>query len=319
MYWLYNILLVMYWASLIPVLLYRLIKEEGFYQRIKQSIGYLPEELKNKISDRHAIWVHAASVGEIVATSPIVRELRREHPEEVIVVSVVTATGYRMAKQIIEGADGVLFFPLDLPYFTNRILKIIRPKVILLIETEIWPNFLRIAAQEDIPVMMMNGRISRRSAVRYHLIHFFTKRILSSIRIFCMQSRIDLERIIHIGADPHKVIITGNTKYDQTYGIVTDAEKKEFFHELGFAEGTYPIIIAGSTHKGENGPVYEAFVKARDKFPGARLIIAPRHIYQADFVRDEGRHHNVIMVKRSDMQAGLPVPDKADFTSSIAS
>ena len=235
MYWLYNILLLIYWATLIPMLIYRLIREEGFYQRIKQSIGFLPEELKDKISNRHAIWVHAASVGEIVAASPIVREMRKTHPDEVIIVSVVTATGFRMAHQIIKGADGILYFPLDLPYLTNRILTIVNPQAIVLVETEIWPNFLRIAADKHIPVMMMNGRISQRSAVRYRMITFFTRRVLSTIRMFCMQSRIDAQYIIDIGADPNKVIVTGNTKYDQTYGIVTEEEKKRFLHELGFA------------------------------------------------------------------------------------
>ena len=300
MYWLYNILLLIYWATLIPMLIYRLIHEEGFYQRIKQSIGFLPEELKEKISNRHAIWVHAASVGEIVAASPIVREMRKNHPDEVIIVSVVTATGFRMAHQIIKGADGILYFPLDLPYFTNRILTIVNPQAIVLVETEIWPNFLRIAADKHIPVMMMNGRISQRSAVRYRLITFFTRRVLSTIRMFCMQSYIDAQYIIDIGADPNKVIVTGNTKYDQTYGIVTEEEKKRFLHELGFDEGS-PIMIAGSTHRGENSPVYKAFVKIRDHFPEAKLIIAPRYIYQADLIVDEGIKHGVTMVKRSDM------------------
>ncbi|WP_301859851.1 3-deoxy-D-manno-octulosonic acid transferase [uncultured Megasphaera sp.] len=312
MYWLYNMLLLFYWAILIPQLIYRLIREEGFYQRIKQSIGFLPDDLKEKIANRHAIWVHAASVGEIVAASPIVREMRKTHPNEVIIVSVVTATGFRMAHQIIKGADGILYFPLDLPYLTNRILNIVKPRVIVLVETEIWPNFLRIAAQKQIPVMMMNGRISQRSSNRYRQITFFTKHVLSTIRVFCMQSRIDAQYIIDIGADPNKVIVTGNTKYDQTYGIVTDEEKKRFLHELGFDEKTYPIMIAGSTHKGENGAVYKAFVKIRSHFPGAKLIIAPRYIHQADLVRDEGRKYEVTMVKRSDMQAGKPVPPSYD-------
>ena len=125
--------------------------------------------------------------------------------------------------------------------------------------------------------MMMNGRISQRSAVRYRLITFFTRRVLSTIRMFCMQSYIDAQYIIDIGADPNKVIVTGNTKYDQTYGIVTEEEKKRFLHELGFDEGS-PIMIAGSTHRGENSPVYKAFVKIRDHFPEAKLIIAPRYI-----------------------------------------
>lgn len=312
MYWLYNVLLLVYWATLIPMLIYRLIREEGFYQRIKQSIGFLPDDLKEKISNRHAIWVHAASVGEIVAASPIVREMRKTHPNEVIIVSVVTATGFRMAHQIIKGADGILYFPLDLPYLTDRILTIVKPRAIVLVETEIWPNFLRIAARKNIPVMMMNGRISRRSSSRYRMITFFTRRVLSTIYVFCMQSRIDAQYIIDIGADPNKVIVTGNTKYDQTYGIVTDEEKKRYLKELGFDENTYPIMIAGSTHKGENVSVYKAFCNIRNHFPGAKLIIAPRYIHQADLIYDEGVKHGVTMVKRSDMVAGKQIDGPYD-------
>lgn len=312
MYWLYNVLLLVYWATLIPMLIYRLIREEGFYQRIKQSIGFLPDDLKEKISNRHAIWVHAASVGEIVAASPIVREMRKTHPNEVIIVSVVTATGFRMAHQIIKGADGILYFPLDLPYLTDRILTIVKPRAIVLVETEIWPNFLRIAARKNIPVMMMNGRISRRSSSRYRMITFFTRRVLSTIYVFCMQSRIDAQYIIDIGADPNKVIVTGNTKYDQTYGIVTDEEKKRYLKELGFDENTYPIMIAGSTHKGENVSVYKAFCNIRNHFPGAKLIIAPRYIHQADLIYDEGVKHGVTMVKRSDMVAGKQIAGSYD-------
>lgn len=312
MYWLYNVLLLVYWATLIPMLIYRLIREEGFYQRIKQSIGFLPDDLKEKISNRHAIWVHAASVGEIVAASPIVREMRKTHPNEIIIVSVVTATGFRMAHQIIKGADGILYFPLDLPYLTDRILTIVKPRAIVLVETEIWPNFLRIAARKNIPVMMMNGRISRRSSSRYRMITFFTRRVLSTIYVFCMQSRIDAQYIIDIGADPNKVIVTGNTKYDQTYGIVTDEEKKRYLKELGFDENTYPIMIAGSTHKGENVSVYKAFCNIRNHFPGAKLIIAPRYIHQADLIYDEGVKHGVTMVKRSDMVAGKQIAGSYD-------
>lgn len=312
MYWLYNVLLLVYWATLIPMLIYRLIREEGFYQRIKQSIGFLPDDLKEKISNRHAIWVHAASVGEIVAASPIVREMRKTHPNEVIIVSVVTATGFRMAHQIIKGADGILYFPLDLPYLTDRILTIVKPRAIVLVETEIWPNFLRIAARKNIPVMMMNGRISRRSSSRYRMITFFTRRVLSTIYVFCMQSRIDAQYIIDIGADPNKVIVTGNTKYDQTYGIVTDEEKTRYLKELGFDENTYPIMIAGSTHKGENVSVYKAFCNIRNHFPGAKLIIAPRYIHQADLIYDEGVKHGVTMVKRSDMVAGKQIAGPYD-------
>lgn len=159
MYWIYNVLLIFYWIGLIPVILYRLAFEDGFYERIKQSAGYMPASLLKKIEGRRAIWIHAASVGEIVATSPLVKEVKKEFPEAVVVVSVVTATGHAMAHRIIPEAEGIIFFPLDLPYLTRKILHIIKPITILLVETEIWPNFLRIAESENIPVMMVNGHI----------------------------------------------------------------------------------------------------------------------------------------------------------------
>lgn len=182
LYWFYNICLVAYWILQIPLLIYRLVFEEGFYDRLKQSAGIMPTPTLLQIADHNAIWVHAASVGEVVAASPIVRELKKKYPDEMVVVSVVTATGHRMAQRIIPEADGHIFFPFDLPVITERIVNIVNPKAIILIETELWPNFLRLAWRKKIPVMMMNGRISGRSMRRYSLIKRFTTRMLLQIR-----------------------------------------------------------------------------------------------------------------------------------------
>ena len=234
MYWFYNICLVAYWILQIPLLIYRLVFEEGFYDRLKQSAGIMPTPTLLQIADHNAIWVHAASVGEVVAASPIVRELKKKYPQEMVVVSVVTATGHRMAQRIIPEADGHIFFPFDLPVITERIVNIVNPKAIILIETELWPNFLRLAWRKKIPVMMMNGRISGRSMRRYSLIKRFTTRMLLQIRKFCMQSKIDRERIISMGAIPKRVVITGNTKYDQTYAEVSEEERAKLRREFRF-------------------------------------------------------------------------------------
>ncbi|MDU6785782.1 MAG: glycosyltransferase N-terminal domain-containing protein, partial [Veillonella sp.] len=226
MYWIYNVLLIFYWIGLIPVILYRLAFEDGFYERIKQSAGYMPASLLKKIEGRRAIWIHAASVGEIVATSPLVKEVKKEFPEAVVVVSVVTATGHAMAHRIIPEAEGIIFFPLDLPYLTRKILHIIKPITILLVETEIWPNFLRIAESENIPVMMVNGRISDRSMKRYKYISAFTREMLRSIERFCMQSKFDAAYIESLGAHTPDITVTGNMKYDQTYATVSYEEKQ---------------------------------------------------------------------------------------------
>lgn len=234
MYWIYNVLLIFYWIGLIPVILYRLTFEEGFYERIKQSAGYMPDSLMKKIEGRRAIWVHAASVGEIVATSPLVKEIKHEFPDAVVVVSVVTATGHAMAERIIPEAEGIIFFPLDLPVLTRRILQSIKPISILLVETEIWPNFLRIAEELKIPVMMVNGRISDRSMKRYRYIKSFTHEMLSSIARFCMQSKFDADYIEQLGAKEENVTVTGNMKYDQTYATVTVEEKTRTLRRIWF-------------------------------------------------------------------------------------
>ena len=303
MYWFYNICLVAYWILQVPVLIYRLIFEEGFYDRLKQSAGIMPTPTLEQIAYHNAIWIHAASVGEVVAASPIVRELKNRYPQEMVVVSVVTATGHRMAQKIIPEADGHIFFPFDLPVITERIVDIVNPKAIILIETELWPNFLRLAWHKKIPVMMMNGRISDRSMKRYSLIKRFTSRMLLQISAFCMQSAIDAEHIISMGALPERVTITGNTKYDETYVEVTEAEKQQMRQEFR-VDGMSPVIIAGSTHRGEEEIVIRVFRKVLDTYPDARLLLAVREITRAPTVLSLVKNAGFTAVRRSQMKTG---------------
>ena len=300
MYWFYNICLVAYWILQVPVLIYRLIFEEGFYDRLKQSAGIMPTPTLEQIAYHNAIWIHAASVGEVVAASPIVRALKKRYPKEMVVVSVVTATGHKMAQKIMPEADGHIFFPFDLPVITERIVNIVNPKAIILIETELWPNFLRLAWRKKIPVMMMNGRISDRSMKRYSLIKRFTSRMLLQILRFCMQSGIDAEHIISMGALPERVTITGNTKYDEIYAEVSKKEKEDLRKEFRF-EGKGPIIVAGSTHSGEEEIVLRVFGKVLDKYPDARLLLAVREITRAASVNYLVKHTGYTVLRRSKM------------------
>ena len=300
MYWFYNVCLVAYWFFQVPVLLYRLIFEDGFYDRLKQSAGIMPTPTLEQIAYHNAIWIHAASVGEVVAASPIVRELKKRYLKEMVVVSVVTATGHRMAQRIMPEADGHIFFPFDLPVITERIVNIVNPKAIILIETELWPNFLRLAWRKNIPVMMMNGRISDRSMKRYSLIRRFTSRMLLQIKKFCMQSGIDAEHIISMGALSDRVTITGNTKYDETYVEVSEEEKQQLRHEFHF-DGKGPVIVAGSTHNGEEEIILRIFGKILKEYPDARLLLAVREITRAPSVRFLVKHFGYSVLRRSKM------------------
>ena len=159
----YNIAAIIIVILIIPVFMIRSVREKGFVERIKQSLGFFPDHALDKVAKKHCIWVHAASVGEIVATSPLIKEFRKEFPQSPILVSVVTTSGYEMANRIIKDADAIIYFPLDLPFLAGHVLRRIHPRVFLPVETELWPNFLKTARKLHIPVMMVNGRISDRS------------------------------------------------------------------------------------------------------------------------------------------------------------
>lgn len=275
MYYLYNVLGLLLVIVALPVFMVRLVRENGFGERLRQSFGFLPAEEIDKVAQRDCIWVHAASVGEIVAASPIVKEFRREFPVQPILVSVVTSSGYEMARRIVKDADAIIYFPLDLPWISRSVVKKIQPKVFVPVETELWPNFLKNMRREGIPVMMANGRISDKSVTRYHYLRNVLKDMMGTVTRFCMQSAVDAEYIIRLGADPDRVIVTGNTKYDQTYTAVSPEEREKLYMEMGIS-GNQPIIVAGSTHKGEEEPLLAAFTAIQAEFPAARLIIAPR-------------------------------------------
>ena len=279
----YNLAAVILVLAAIPVFVFRLFREKGFAQRLKQSFGFLPEEDLLPVAGKDCVWLHAASVGEIVAASPIVKEFRKKFPQVPVLVSVVTANGYDMAKRIMKEADSIIFFPLDLPLLSGRVIRQVRPQLFLLVETELWPNFLHNAKKFNIPVMMVNGRISDKSVERYRYLGGILKNMLDTVGTFCMQSAIDAQYIIRLGADPRRVVVTGNTKFDQTYTDITPEEREELLGQL-VVKGAYPVIVAGSTHRGEEELLFDAFKQVREHFPQARLIVAPRDTLRAEEV-----------------------------------
>ena len=298
MRFLYNVLTIVLVLAAIPVFCLRLIREEGFGERLRQSLGFLPREALSPIANKSCIWLHAASVGEIVATSPIVKEIRRELPGIPILVSVVTANGYAMAKRIIPEADSVIFFPLDISWLSRRVVAKIRPRVFLPVETELWPNFLYAIQEFGIPVMMVNGRISDKSVNSYRHLHGVLQDMMMIVNRFCMQSMIDAQYIISLGATPRRVFVTGNTKFDQTYTDVTASEKEVLIRQLGF-EGKWPILVAGSTHAGEEELLYNAFNHVKETFPQAGLLLAPRDILRAAKVTDLAVQFDLRAVRRN--------------------
>ncbi len=303
---LYNIAAIIVVVLIIPVFMVRAVRERGFVERIKQSLGFFPEHALEKVEKQDAIWVHAASVGEIVATSPLIKEFRREFPDSPILVSVVTTSGYEMANRIIKDADAIIYFPLDLPWLAAHVFRRIAPRVFLPVETELWPNFLKAARGSHVPVMMVNGRISDKSVKRYKHMHSILRDMIGTVKKFAMQSPIDAEYIKRLGAPPHLVTVTGNTKFDQTYTDVSPEEKQQIIAEMDLADND-GILLAGSTHRGEEDYVLQAFRAVREKHPRARLVIAPRELLRVVEVTHICKRAGYSVALRTELQEkGVP-------------
>lgn len=298
---LYNVAAVLVVILMIPAFCLRAIREKGFVNRIKQQLGFLPKHALDKVARKNCIWVHAASVGEIVAASPLIKEFRREFPNTPILVSVFTNSGYEMANRIIKDADSIIHFPFDLPWLSAHLLYKVRPRVFMPVETELWPNFLRAAKKLDIPVMMVNGRISEKSVSRYRYLHSIWYDMLDTIKYFAMQSSVDAENILRLGASKDLVTVTGNTKFDQTYTNVSPEEKHLLIKELGL-EDNDGIFLAGSTHKGEEEQVLAAFGEIRKTHPKARLVIAPRAVLRTGTIQDMCQQRGFTSATRTQLQ-----------------
>lgn len=222
------------------------------------------------------IWIQAVSVGEVALCRTLVPLVQARFPGSEIVLSTVTKAGYDLAQQAFADTAIVIYFPLDFSFVVGRVVGRIRPRLYIMVETEIWPNCLTVLRRRGVPTVMVNGRISDRSIGRYRLVKPFMRRILAVIDAFCMQSAVDAERIISLGAPPERVTVTGNMKFD-----LAVPDRTQDLPAMGRRLALAPedrLIIAGSTHEGEEAIIMRAFRTLTKTFPGLRLMIAPRHI-----------------------------------------
>lgn len=302
MYYIYNFLAIILFVFLIlPYFTWRYVKEKGFPRRFRQSLGGFRDDEIAAVAHKNCIWIHGASVGEIVATSPLVKEIRKEMPDAKILVSAVTTGGYNMAHQIIPEADAIIYFPVDLPFVSESFVKRIMPRIFMPVETELWPNFLRAIKLRKIPVMMVNGRISDKSVKTYRYLFNILSDMMGSVTRFCMQSTIDAAYIEHLGAEKRRIFVTGNTKFDQTYAEVTPEDLANYKEEMGL-EDDYPVIVAGSTHPTEEDALFKAFMKIRKEFPKSRLIIAPRKPGRVNEIVSLAKNYGLEVGLRSELK-----------------
>jgi 3-deoxy-D-manno-octulosonic-acid transferase len=233
-----------------------------------------------------SIWIHAVSVGEVLAARALLPALRERYPHLRLVLSTTTATGQQVAAAQARPVDALFYFPLDLPWSVGRTLDALAPRLFLTIETEIWPNVLRACRARGIATALVNGRISSRSFPRYRLIRGVMRRVLGDVDWFGMQGDESARRIVALGADPGRVTVTGNLKFDavDSAAAVPDLEGRDAVLRHFRLPPERPVIVAASTLRGEDVPVLEAFERARVRHPGTLLVIAPRHPARFDEV-----------------------------------
>lgn len=287
MYLLYNFLLISTLILTSPFLIYKVITKEKHRKGLKQKLGML----QIGFAEGKRIHIHAVSVGEVQAITPFVKELKKRHPEVEIIFSTVTPTGNELARKRLPEADHIIYFPFDLPWIVHKVVNMIRPHIYISVETEIWPNFLRRIKLSGAKSIVINGRISPHTFKGYSLIRPFMKRVLANVDLFCMQSDEDARRIISIGAPDKAVTVTGNMKYDQKFIEISKDEMQRKMDFFGISSNDR-LIIAGSTHRGEDEIIIDSFKECLNSNKMIRLIIVPRHPERAGeiekLVKDKG-------------------------------
>ena len=277
---LYNSLLLPAAPIILCILLAKKRCRRGLLHRL--GIGLRPV-LEPTGERRPLIWVHAVSLGEVVAVTPLVKDLHRRHPDHRLIVSTVTETGREAVEQRLAGIAEHRYAPLDFPWSVTRALECWQPKLYLFVETELWPNLLWSLQRQGVPAMLVNGRLSSRSFARQHVkgLLSFYRSVLRTLTLCLMQSDRDAERIVALGADPARVQRTGNIKFDQPM----PATPVEVLYRANLGVGERDtLLLAGSTHAGEEEMIVAAYRQIAVKHPSAVLMLAPRHIERVEAV-----------------------------------
>lgn len=275
-------------------------------------MGKVPVRL-GSLEGARVIWIHAVSLGEVLAVAGLVSELRRRFPEHRVLISTTTDTGQDQARKRF-GEENVFYFPMDFASAIRPYLEALRPELVVLAETEFWPNFLRLVDESGARLAVVNARISDRSLPRYKRFQWALRRMLAHVHLFLAQTHQDRERLESIGADPQRIQITGNLKFDvplPSASPIVESLRRSFS-----TEGTGPILVCGSTVEDEEAPLLKAFENIVVGHPRTVMILAPRHPERFDSVGRLIEQMGIASYRRS-AWAGEPLSGKVLLVDTI--
>jgi 3-deoxy-D-manno-octulosonic-acid transferase len=280
---------------------YQAIRYKKYIGSLGQRLGFLP--IAFNFDGEESIWIHAVSVGEALTARALAADLKARYPRLRLFLSTTTIAGQQVARRNVSNVDAVFYLPFDWTFIVRRTLNLVRPRIFIMMETEIWPNLLRACRKRGVKTVLINGRISSRSYPRYRLIRPFFRRVLSDVDRFCMQSEESARRLVDLGADQARVSVTGSLKFDslELPGATAHGKPRERvlrFFRLG---PNRTVVVAGSTLRGEEAAVLRAFKRIKSTMPSALAVLAPRQPERFSEVERLALDAGFATVRRTDL------------------
>src|SRR5438067_4439913 len=301
MYLAYSLLTLVVFVVLSPYFLYQAVRYKKYIGGLRERLGFLP--ITFNVDGDPSICIHAVSVGEVLASRALASDLKARYPRLRLFLSTTTIGGQQVARRSLSNVDAVFYFPFDWTFIVRRTLRLVRPRVFVMVETEVCPNLLRECRAQGVRTVMINGRISQRSYPRYRLVRRFFRRVLADVDRFCMQSEESARRIVELGADPSRVTVTGSLKFDAlelppTPGHGRPRDRVLRFFRLSPARA---VIVAGSTMRGEEAAVLRASARIKATMPSALVVLAPRQPERFAEAERIAREAGFVATRRSDL------------------
>lgn len=314
MYFFYSVLMAIVMVLLAPYFALQGLRRGKYLVSFRQRMGHLPQTLSHNNSGPPSIWVHAVSVGEVLAAKPLIDGLKQRFPDRHIFLSTTTATGQHVARERIVSANGIFYFPFDWPAPVRRDFRSLRPGLVVILETEIWPNFMREADCANIPVIFINSRISDKSFRRFRrfkpLIGKFFERVLHNADLFLAQSAEDARRLKEMGAPATRIEISGNMKYD--HEPPAPAALGNWLARQIHEQERWPLLVAGSVVAGEEEIVLAAYDIVQRQWRHALFVLAPRKPERFDAAVRTVEERGWKAVRRSSLDMDAPLDDNCD-------
>jgi 3-deoxy-D-manno-octulosonic-acid transferase len=301
MYLAYSVLTFVIFVACSPYFVYQAIRHKKYIGSLRQRLGLLP--IAFNVDGEASVWIHAVSVGEVFMARALAPDLKARYPRLRLFLSTTTIAGQDIARRNLQHIDGLFYFPFDWAFIVRRTLAVVKPRLFIMMETEIWPQLLRACRRQEVKTVVINGRISDRSYPRYRLVRRLFRRVLADVDRFCMQSEESARRLTALGADAARVTVTGSLKFDslEVAGVRHHVKSRDRVLRFFRISPVRTVIVAGSTMRGEEAAVLRAFATVKRALPGALCILAPRQPERFSEVDRLARDAGFVTVRRTEL------------------